>query len=340
MWYGCGRFRRPVCLAVRRASSKAKRASQVAAAYAVNAKALATQNAYRSDWEDFVGWCRSRGYPELPASAQTVAAYLAALADVAKATTVQRRLSAIRYAHLISGNPTPTTDPYVREVMDGIRRVKGTRVRQAQAATLDPLRAMLATLPNDLGGLRDWALLLVGFAGGFRRAALCALDRADNTFVAEEMDLIIRNDKTDQAGQGREISISYGKHRDACPVRALRVWLQAAGISVGPIFRGVAKGGRTVRQGRLDPGSVVRITKRAAARAGLPDADDSSGHSLRSGLATEAARSGARTMRLWTRLGIRMSAQSSATFVAAAVSPITSSIRSTCERNFGEASPP
>lgn len=264
-----------------------------AAAYAVNAKAPATQDAYRSDWEDFVGWCRNRSYVELPASPETVAAYLASLADVAKTATVQRRLSAIRYAHLLSGNPTPTTDPYVREVMDGIRRVKGTRPRQAQAATLDPLRAMLATLPDDLSGLRDRALLLVGFAGGFRRAALCALDRADITFVPEGMDLVIRKDKTDQAGQGRELAIAYGKHRDTCPVRALRAWLDASGITAGPIFRGVAKGGKTVRQGRLDPGSVARIVKRAAARAGLPDAEDFSGHSLRSGLATEAARSGA-----------------------------------------------
>jgi site-specific recombinase XerC len=167
-----------------------------------------------------------------------VAAYLASLADVAKATTVQRRLSAIRYAHLISDHATPTTDPYVREVMDGIRRAKGTRPRQAQVATLDPLRAMLATLPDDLSGRRDRALLLVGFAGGFRCAALCALDCADTTFVAEGMDLVIRRDKTGQAGQGREIAISYGKHRDTCPVRALRAWLDAAGISVGPIFRG------------------------------------------------------------------------------------------------------
>jgi integrase len=264
-----------------------------AAAYAVNAKAPATQDAYRSDWEDFVGWCHSRGYVELPANPQIVAAYLASLADVAKTATVQRRLSAIRYAHLLSGNPTPTTDPYVREVMDGIRRINGTRPRQAQAATLDPLRAMLTPLPEDLSGLRDRALLLIGFAGGFRRAALCALDRADVTFVPEGMDIVIRKDKTDQAGHGRELSIPYGKHRDTCPVRALRAWLDAAGITSGPMFRGVAKGGKTIRKGRLDPGSVARIVKRAAARAGLPDAEDFSGHSLRSGLATEAARSGA-----------------------------------------------
>jgi integrase len=170
---------------------------------------------------------------------------------------------------------------------------QGTRPRQAQAATLDPLRAMLATLPDDLSGRRDRALLLIGFAGGFRRAALCALDHADITFVPEGMDLVIRKDKTDHVGQGRELSISYGKHRDTCPVRALRAWLDAAGIITGPIFRGVAKGSKTIRVGRLDPGSVARIIKRAAARAGLPDAGDFSGHSLRSGLATEAARSGA-----------------------------------------------
>src|SRR5205085_11111452 len=104
-----------------------------AAAYAINAKAPTTQDAYRSDWEDFVGWCRSRGYEELPASPQTVAAYLAALADVAKATTVQRRLSAIRYAHLISGNVTPTTDPYVRVVLDGFRHAYGTCTSHAHS---------------------------------------------------------------------------------------------------------------------------------------------------------------------------------------------------------------
>jgi integrase len=112
-------------------------------------------------------------------------------------------------------------------------------------------------------------------------------------FVPEGMDIVIRKDKTDQAGHGRELSVPYGKHRDTCPVRALRAWLDAAGITSGPIFRGVAKGGKMVRRGRLDPGSVARIVKRAAARAGLPGAGDFSGHSLRSGLATEAARSGA-----------------------------------------------
>ena len=108
-----------------------------AAAYAVNAKSSATQNAYRSDWEDFVGWCRSRGYVELPASPQTVAAYLAALADVAKVSTVQRRLSAIRYAHLLSGNVTPTIDPYVREVMDGIPDPPGYSAVRATLRTLE-----------------------------------------------------------------------------------------------------------------------------------------------------------------------------------------------------------
>lgn len=135
--------------------------------------------------------------------------------------------------------------------------------RQAQAVTLDPLRAMLATLPNDLSGLRDRGLLHIGFAGGFRRAALCALDYADVTFVSEGLDVIIRKDKTDQAGQGA----SSRSPTASTATRArftLRSWLDAAGINAGPIFRGVAKGGKTVRKGRLGPGSVARIVKRAA----------------------------------------------------------------------------
>jgi hypothetical protein len=108
--------------------------------------------------------------------------------------------------------------------MDGIRRTKGTR--QIQAATLALLRAMFTTLPVDLSGMCD-RVLMVGSAGGFRRAALCALDRADITFMTEGMDLIIRKDKTNQTGQGRELSISYSKHRDSCPVRTLRAWLEA-----------------------------------------------------------------------------------------------------------------
>jgi integrase len=112
-------------------------------------------------------------------------------------------------------------------------------------------------------------------------------------FTNDGLVIKLQHSKTDQEGMGETKGIPYGSTPSTCPVRALRAWLDAAGISAGPIFRSVAKGGRTVRQGRLDPGSVARIIKRAAARAGLPDADDFSGHSLRSGLATEAARSGA-----------------------------------------------
>lgn len=148
---------------------------------------------------------------------------------------------------------------------------------------------MVATAPESLTGLRDRALLLLGFAGAFRRSELVALDVADIAENETGLLVRIRSSKTDQEGEGVTIAIARGDI--ACPVKALRVWLDAAGIETGPIFRPIDKAG-TVRPSRLTCRSVANFVKAYAARAGL-DASAYSGHSLRSGFLTSAAGKGA-----------------------------------------------
>ena len=150
---------------------------------------------------------------------------------------------------------------------------------------------MVAVLPDDLRGLRDRALLLVGFAGGMRRSELVGLDVGDVVEEKEGLRITIRRSKTDQEGAGREIGIVRGRHPLTDPVAALADWLAAAGIEEGPIFREVDRGNR-VGTARLSDRAVARIAKGAAERVGI-DPATVSGHSLRSGLATSAAAAGA-----------------------------------------------
>jgi site-specific recombinase XerD len=148
---------------------------------------------------------------------------------------------------------------------------------------------MVVTLDASLAGVRDRALLLLGFAGAFRRSELVALDVADLSFTARGVEVTIRRSKTDQEGAGRVVAIPLGSQAETCPVRSLRAWLEAAGIEAGSIFRAVNRWGRV--GGRLADRDVACTVKRAAERAGL-DPAAFSGHSLRAGLATSAALAG------------------------------------------------
>jgi integrase len=173
--------------------------------------------------------------------------------------------------------------------MRGIRRTFGSaRVRKAPAVAAKML-GMVATAPDGLAGLRDRALLLLGFAGAFRRSELVALDVADIQETETGLLVTIRHSKTDQEGQGVTIAIARGDI--ACPVKALRAWLDAAGIEDGPLFRPINKGG-AVAASRLTCRSVANFVKAYAAAAGF-DASTFSGHSLRSGFLTSAAGKGA-----------------------------------------------
>lgn len=247
-----------------------------------------TKRAYRSDAAHFEAWCGERDRPALPAAPETVADYISSLAEVGMAAaTITRRLSAISQGHKMAGLETPTQTQLVRMTAAGIRRTLGTAPHQARAILVDDLRAMLAALPDDLRGRRDRALLLIGFAGGFRRSELVGLDVEDVTEEAKGLKVKIRRSKTDQEGAGREIGIVRGRHPLTDAVAALSEWREAAGVASGPLFREVDRGDR-VGSGRLSDRAVARIVKIAAERVGI-DPATVSGHSLRSGLATSAA---------------------------------------------------
>jgi site-specific recombinase XerD len=252
-------------------------------------KAASTRKAYGTDFRLFREWCDARGVPALPAAPETVAAYLAANAGTSIASTLGRRIAAIRYAHKLAGLALPTDAEAVKATMRGIRRTHGSaRVRKAPAVA-GKMLGMVATAPDGLAGLRDRALLLLGFAGAFRRSELVALDVADIEETETGLLVTIRGSKTDQERQGVTIAVARGDI--ACPVKALRAWLDASGIEAGPIFRPIDKAG-AVRASRLTDRSVANIVKAYAGRAGF-DASIFSGHSLRAGFLTSAAAKGA-----------------------------------------------
>jgi len=237
----------------------------------------------------FKAYCDAKGVSSLPALPETLAAYLAAEAQTAKPSTIGRRVAAIRYAHKLAGVETPTDAEGVKATMRGIRRTFGGARNKKAPAVAAKMRSMVAMAPEGLAGLRDRALLLVGFAGAFRRSELVALDVADIAETETGMLATIRGSKTDQERQGVTIAIARGDI--ACPVKALRAWLDAADIEAGPLFRPINRHGNLLAS-RLTAQSVASIVKAYATRAGF-DASAYSGHSLRAGFLTSAAGNGA-----------------------------------------------
>lgn len=266
-----------------------------AQAYAREQHSPATRRAYRADLSAFTAWCRASGLEPLPASPEAVAAFLAAEAAAgAKASTLGRRVAAIRYAHALAGLEPPTAKEAVRATIKGIRRAIGAARTRKAPATAERVMEMVALCPDTLAGKRDRALLLLGFAGALRRSELVALQVADLEDVPEGLRLHIRRSKTDQEGEGVAIAIPRGAR--VCPVAAVKAWLAAAGISDGPVFRPVAKGGR-VLQCALTGKGAAGIVKLYAARAGF-NAKEYSGHSLRAGFLTSAAARGASVFKM------------------------------------------
>lgn len=253
------------------------------------ARADNTRRAYRNDWARFAAWCAERGLAPLPAAPTTVALYLTDGVEALSISTLGRHLVSIAQAHRAGGHPTPTTDAIVASVWRGIRRTHGTAQVGKSALVVDDLRVLVATLPEGTAGARDRALLLLGFAGAFRRSELVALDVADLDFRAEGLVVTLRRSKTDQEGAGQTVGIPFGRSPETCPVLAVRAWLALVG-EAGPLFVSVDRFGRAAPT-RLSDRDVARIVKRAAEAAGL-DPARFAGHSLRSGLATSAARAG------------------------------------------------
>jgi site-specific recombinase XerD len=269
---------------------------EIAQDFARAEKAPATRLAYRSDFDLFRAWCQARHVPFLPAAPDTVAAFLAAEASRGiKPSSIGRRVAAIRYAHKLAGHDAPPTNSeMVRATVRGIRRSVGAATVRKAPILAETARAMAQATPDTLKGVRDRALLLLGFAGAFRRSELVALDVADLEETEDGLRVIIRRSKTDQEGQGQTIAIVRGSA--ACPVKAVKAWLAAAAITDGPPFR-PAGNSRRISDERLSARSVADTVKAYARHLGLNVADFSA-HSLRSGFLTSAARRGASVFKM------------------------------------------
>ncbi len=264
-------------------------------------KAENTLRGYQSDWRGFCVWCESHGLQPLPAGAEAVAGYIAECAGHLKPGSIQRRLNAIAEAHKAAGLDSPTHTGIVRNTLKGIRRTLGTApVQKAPVLTAD-IRAMVDATDAGIIGLRDRALILLGFAGAFRRSELVGLDVADLNFGRDGLTVTLRRSKTDQDGAGRKIGIPYGANPETCPVRTLQAWLEQAAIAEGPVFRSINRHGH-LGPGRLSGIDVARVVKKLAERAGL-DPAEYAGHSLRAGHATTAAIAGASERSIMNQTG-------------------------------------
>ncbi|NCB40060.1 MAG: site-specific integrase [Erysipelotrichia bacterium] len=271
--------------------------------YISNSKSDNTKRAYRADWKDFEQWCLTHGYFPLPAQSQTICLYLTDLAATKKVSTLQRRVAAIGQAHLAAGYTSPTTHISVRSIMSGIRREFGSMQIGKAPLLIEHIRRMINSLSASKAGVRDKAILLLGFSGAFRRSELIHLDVENISFEKEGLIVTLNRSKTDQEGKGQKKGIPYGNFGDTCPVLGLQEWLTVSGITSGAIFRSIDRHGN-VSNKRLSGKAVSLVIKRIAKEVGL-DPKKFAGHSLRAGLATQASISGATEIEIMNQTGHR-----------------------------------
>lgn len=254
-----------------------------------------TRRAYATDVAHFQAWGGS-----IPATDITIAKYVAEHADTLSVATLCRRIATISKAHTANGLSSPTRSELVRSTIRGVKRSRGTAQVEAKPLLLDGLFAVLERMGDDIKSIRDRALLLIGFAGGFRRSELVGLNVNDIEHVRQGIVVLLRRSKTDQEGNGRKIAIPFGRTR-WCPVTALDHWLSRAAIDAGPIFLGVNRHGHLSEQ-RLSAEAVSLVVKERVADANI-DPSRFSGHSLRAGFATSAAIAGASAWKIRAQTG-------------------------------------
>jgi integrase len=288
--------------------------SEKARDYARNARSDNTRRAYDADWRQFAAWLRRQGLDPLPPDPQTVGLYLAACVEGVSAgarnigagtrptlsvSSLERRLSGICWHYRQRGEPLDTSDRHIATVLAGIRRAHGRPPVQKEAIFADELLAMLATLDMDLRGLRDRAILAIGFAGGLRRSEIVGLDCGpDQTEDGSGWMEILEGGAVLQiSGKTgwREVEICRGSRPDTCPVALLETWMRLGRIHQGPLFRPIARKNGGVSAERLTDKHVARLVQKTALAAGLRgDLTEGErrlafgGHSLRAGLASSA----------------------------------------------------
>ena len=254
-----------------------------------------TRRAYLSDLEHFEMWGG-----QIPATPELIASYLVSQATTTAVATLNRRLAALAKVHRSRGFSNPTTVEVVKATLRGLKRIKGTAQRQATPLIKEGLFLVLEATGARLKDVRDRALLLLGFAGGFRRSELIGLNCDDVVPVRQGLDVTLRRSKTDQNGAGRKIGIPHGRGQ-WCPVVAFEQWRVASGITEGAVFRPVDRHDR-VGAKRLS-GEGVCLVVRERVEATCIDPKDYSGHSLRAGLATSAAQAGVSSWKIRQQTG-------------------------------------
>ena len=258
-----------------------------------NSKANNTLRAYQSDFSDFSIFCTKNGFSFMPTQPKIIALYITHLSKSCKFSTLKRRIASISVIHKLKGHYLDTKHPIIMENLLGIKRTLGSRQKAKKPILINDLKLIIKAIDEDK--IRDKALILVGFAGGFRRSELVNIYFQDIDFVPEGVKILIRRSKTDQSGEGSIKAIPYFENQEFCPVIALKDYLNKK-------FSNSDKSKKDVKIFEISDKSVALIIKRYAEKAGL-DSSKYAGHSLRSGFATTAAEFGAEERNIMAMTG-------------------------------------
>ena len=258
-----------------------------------NSKSTNTLRAYQSDYNDFSLFCSKNGFQAMPTQPKILALYITHLASYSKYSTLKRRLASISIIHKTKGHYIDTKHPIIVENLMGIKRTNGSNQKGKKPLLINDLKLLINSIDEskekNIRKIRDKALVLIGFSGGFRRSELVDIEYEDIEFVEEGVKIFVKRSKTDQSGEGMTKAIPYFDNINFCPVKALNKWVVEAEIKEGKIFN-------------ISDKSVALIIKKYANYAGL-DSNRYAGHSLRSGFATSTAESGAEERNIMAMTG-------------------------------------
>ena len=254
-----------------------------------NSKAENTLRAYQSDFKDFSSFCTKNGFSSMPTQPKIIALYITQLSKSSKFSTLKRRIASISVIHKLKGHYLDTKHPIIMENLHGIKRTLGSRQKAKKPILINDLKLIIKVIDKEK--IRDKALILIGFAGGFRRSELVNIYNEDVEFVTEGVKILVKKSKTDQSGEGIVKAIPYFDNQEFCPVIALKDYIKYkfANKNEGRIFE-------------ISDKSVALIIKKYAEKVGL-DSSRYAGHSLRSGFATTAAEFGAEERNIMAMTG-------------------------------------
>ena len=258
-----------------------------------NSKSANTLRAYQSDFNDFSLFCSKNGFQAMPTQPKILALYITHLSSYSKYSTLKRRLASISILHKIKGHYIDTKHPIIIENLMGIKRTNGSNQKGKKPLLISDLKLLIKAIhqskEKDNRKIRDKALVLIGFSGGFRRSELVDIEYEDIEFVLEGVKIFVKRSKTDQSGEGMTKAIPYFNSENFCPVKALKNWIRISDLKNGKIFS-------------ISDKNVALIIKKYANYAGL-DSHRYAGHSLRSGFATSTAESGAEERNIMAMTG-------------------------------------